>query len=145
MKAGFRAGTLERRNGMAEETFVVFWGQRDAGNLKPLVGWKSKELKVAKIGAGTVLEKNAAAPLAEAGKFLTSEVQECKFVTVIAESAEEACLVVDRVLSQGLPNSTALATLETFGGGGPSVKPFVNSGGKAIAAKGSSFSEVAVL
>ncbi len=129
---------------MAEEKWTVFFGQRDAGNIRPLVGWKAGELRVAKIGAGTELKKNKPAVLAESGVFKTAEVQQCYFVTVEAESAEEACLVVDRVLSQGLSVFGTGTTTETFGGGGPSIKPFVNDAGKAVAALSANLEEVAV-
>jgi len=127
---------------MAKEKWTVFYGQRDGGNQKPVTGWKEKELKVAKIGAGTALEKNEPAPVAEFGKFATAEIQECYFVTVVAESAEEACLVVDKFLSQGFQSATQG---ETVGGVGPSIKPFVNSAGKAVACLSSNLSEVGVL
>ncbi len=127
---------------MPKEAFTVFYGQRDGGNQKPVVGWVEKELKVSKVGAGTALEKNAPAPWTEPGKFITPEVQQCFFVSVEAESEEEACLVVDRFLSQGLANTQGKTGLENFGGGGPSIKPFVNSGGKAVACKSSSLKEV---
>ncbi len=126
------------------ENFTVFFGQKDAGGFRPLVGWKEKELKVAKISDGSVLEKNFPAALAEPGVFATAEVQQCYFVTVKAETEEEACLVVDRVLSQNLTVFGTGTTTETFGGGGPSIKPFVNSGGKAVAAKSSSLKEFVV-
>ncbi len=125
-----------------KEEFVVFFGQRDAGNLKPVTGWKEKELKVASVSTGAVKEKNEPAPIREGGNFKTAEVQQAYFVTVIAENEEEACLVVDRFLSQGLANSTEKTTLENFGGGGPSIKPFVNAGGKAVAGKASALKEV---
>ncbi len=130
---------------MAKEEWVVFYGQKDGGNQKPITGWKEKDLKVAKIGAGTALEKNEPAPNREStASVKTCSPQQAFFVTVIAESAEEACLVVDRFLSQGLPQQEK-ATEELPGGGGPSIKPFVNSSGKAFAAKASSLEEVAVL
>ncbi len=131
---------------MAKEEWTVFYGQRDGGNQKPITGWKEKDLKVAKIGAGTVLEKNEPAPNRESVQSVkTCTPQQAFFVTVIAESAEEACLVVDRFLSQGLANTQGKTGLENFGGGGPSIKPFVNSLGKAFAAKTSNIEEVAVL
>lgn len=130
---------------MAKEEWTVFYGQRDGGNQKPVTGWKEKELKVAKIGAGTALEKNEPAPNREsAASIKTATPQQAYFVTVIAESAEEACLVVDRFLSQGLPQQEK-ATEELAGGGGPSIKPFVNSSGKAFAALSSNLTEVGVL
>ena len=129
---------------MAITEWTVFYGVRDAGNQRPVRGWKEKELKVAKLGAGTALEKNEPAPVAEFGKFATAEVQEAYFVTVVAESAEEACLVVDRFLSQGLPVQEK-ATLESAGAGGPSIKPFVNQTGKAVACLSSNLTEVGVL
>ena len=128
---------------MAEE-ITVFFGQRDAGNMKPLVGWKEKELKVVTPVTGVTKEKNLPAPIREGGVFKTAEVQQCYFVTVQAESIEEAVLVVDRFLSQGLANSTLAATMETPGGGGPSVKAFTNASGKAAGAKSSGIAEVAV-
>jgi hypothetical protein len=127
---------------LAKEQWTVFYGQRDGGNQKSVTGWKEKELKVAKIGAGTALEKNEPAPVAASGKFVTAEVQQCYFVTVIAESAEEACLVVDKFLSQGFQSA---AQGETAGGVGPSLKPFVNQNGKAMAALSSNITEVGVL
>lgn len=129
---------------MAKEKWTVFYNQREAGGQRPLTGWKEKELKVAKIGAGTALEKNEPAPVEPFGKFATAEVQECKFVTVIAESAEEACLVVDKFFSQN-PPATPGALGETAGAGGPSIKPFVNANGKAMACLSSNFTEVGVL
>ncbi len=109
-----------------------------------MLGWKEKELKVAKIGAGTALEKNEPAPNREPEAAVkTATVQQAFFVTVIAESAEEACLVVDKFLSQN-PPATPGALAETAGGGGPSIKPFVNSSGKAFAALSSNLTEVAV-
>ncbi len=128
---------------MAITEWTVFFGQRDAGNLKPVVGWTEKQLKVAGL-TGSTLEKNKPCILREGGSVKTSEVQQAFFVTVEAESAEEACLVVDRFLSQGLgPFGTGTLT-ETAGGGGPSIKPFVNGSGKAFAAKSSNIEEVAV-
>ncbi len=126
------------------ENITVFFGQKDAGSIRPLVGWKVKELKVAKISDGSVLEAAFPAALAEAGAIATAEVQQCYFVTVKAENAEEAALVVDRVYSQGLVNFGTGTLTETFGGGGPSVKAFVNSSGKAFAAKSSALTEVPV-
>lgn len=130
---------------MAKEKWTVFYGQKSAGNQKPVAGWKEKELKVEKIGSATALEKNEPWVLAEPGTVASAKVQECYFVTVVAESAEEACLVVDRFLSQGLANSTAAATMEAAGAGGPSIKPFVNSSGKALACLSSNITEVGVL
>ncbi len=129
---------------MAIEKWTVFYGQRDGGNQRPVTGWLEKELKVQKLNSGTALEKNKPAPLAAFGKFATAEVQECYFVTVEAESAEEACLVVDKFLSQNLP-ATPGALGETAGAGGPSLKPFVNQAGKAVACLSSNLTEVAVL
>jgi hypothetical protein len=127
---------------MAKTEWTVFYGQQDAGNQKPVTGWKEKEFKVEKLKSATALEKNEPAPLAAFGKFATAEVQHCYFVTVIAESAEEACLVVDRFLSQGFVSA---AQGEEQGGAGPSIKPFINACGKAVAAKTSNIEEVAVL
>ncbi len=122
--------------------WTVFFGQRDAGNIRPVVGWKEKELKVGRISDAAALEKNEPTALRESGTFKTAEVQQCYFVTVKAESSEEASLVVDRFLSQGLGNSFGTGTLtETQGGGGPSVKAFVNSGGKAAAVLTSNIKE----
>lgn len=131
---------------MAIEKWTVLFDVRDAGNERPVTGWKEKELKVQKIGAtNTTLEKNKPALLAEAGKFATCEIQKCKFVTVEAESAEEACLVVDRFLSQN-PPATPGALTETAGAGGPSLKgAFVNVNGKAMACLTSNVTEVAVV
>ncbi len=129
---------------MPKELFTVFWGQRDAGNLKPITGWKEKELKVATKVTGVALEKNEPAPLLESGKFKTCEPQQAYFATVIAETEEEACLVVDRFLSQGLANSTLAATMEAAGAGGPSIKPFSNATGKAVACKSSALKEEVV-
>jgi hypothetical protein len=124
---------------VAKETWTVFYGQQRAGTQKPVNGWTEKNMKVAKISNGSTLEKNEPAVSAEPGKAITCIPQECYFVSVIAESAEEACLVVDKFLSQGGANATA-------GGGGPSIKgPFVNSGGKAFAALSSNLTEVGVL
>ncbi|HXJ92605.1 MAG TPA: hypothetical protein VMT20_06950 [Terriglobia bacterium] len=129
---------------MAETEWTVFWGQRDAGNQKPITGWTTGELKVAKIGAGTELKKNKPAPNRETAASVAScTVQQAYFATVIAESAEEACLVVDKMLALGADLSKE--QLESVGGGGPSIKPFVNSSGKAFAAKTSNIEEVAVL
>jgi hypothetical protein len=124
---------------MAKENWTVFYGQQRAGSQKPVTGWAEKAMKVAKIGSGSTLEKNEPAIMAEPGKVVTAVPQECYFVSVVAESAEEACLVVDKFLSQGGANATA-------GGGGPSIKgPAVNSGGKAFAALSSNLTEVGVL
>ncbi len=122
----------------------MFYGQQDAGNQRPVTGWTAGELRVEKINSGTELKKNKPAPFAEAGKFATCEIQKCYFVTVIAESAEEACLVVDKFLSQN-PPATPGALGETPGGTGPSIKPFINANGKAMAALSSNITEVAVV
>ena len=124
---------------MAIEKWTVFYGTRDGGNQKPVTGWKEKEMIVLKLNSTTKLEKNKPYVLNEFGKFATAEIQECYFVTVEAESAEEACLVVDKFLSQGFTKTTG----EEFTGG-PSVKPFVNQNGKAMACLTSNVTEVAV-
>ncbi len=129
---------------MPQTEWTVFFGQKDAGNLKPVTGWAEKELKVAKVSDGSVKEKNKPAPLKEAGSIKTAEPQQCYFVSVLAEGAEEACLVVDRFLSQGLANSTLAATMETAGGGGPSIKAFLGSSGKMFAATSANIEEVTV-
>ncbi len=129
---------------MAKTEWTVFFGQRDAGNQKPVTGWKEKELKVAGL-TGSTLEKNTPAPNREsAASIATCSIQQAFFVTVEAESGEEACLVVDRVLSQGLNNFGTGTLTETAGGGGPSIKPFVDSSGKAFTAKTSNIEEIAV-
>jgi hypothetical protein len=127
---------------MAKEKWTVLYGIRDGGNQKPVTGWKEKEFKVQKLSSATALEKNEPWQQEAPGKFASAEIQQCYFVTVVAESAEEACLVVERFLNQGFSSK---AQGEEQGGGGPSIKAFTNSNGKAMAALTSNVTEVAVL
>ncbi len=80
---------------MAEEKWTVFYGLEEGGNQAPLTAFT--KLKVKKVTTGAVLEKNKAWN-SEAG-WKTAEVQNAYLVTVVAESAEEACKVVDALVS----------------------------------------------
>src|SRR2546425_5124878 len=76
-----------------EEKWTVFYGIKEAGNQAPLLPFTKVKVKNT---AGAVLEKNKAWN-AEAGT-ANAEIQQCYFVTVVAESAEEAVKVVDALL-----------------------------------------------
>jgi hypothetical protein len=80
---------------MAELKWTVFYGLEEAGNQAPLTGFS--KLKVKKVTTGAVMEKNLAWN-SEAG-WKTAEVQNAYLVTVVAESAEEACKVVNAIVS----------------------------------------------
>ena len=124
---------------MAIEKWTVFYGQRDAGNQKPVTGWKEKEMIVLKNASTTKLEKNKPWNVEQPGTFASAEIGECKFVTVQAESAEEAILVVDKFLAQGFL-SAALAEEFTKG---PQIKGNqTNACNKGLAALTSNITEV---
>ena len=130
---------------MAELKWTVFYGVRDGGNQRPVNGWKKGEIKVLKKESTTELKKNEPWVLEPSGSaFKTCEPQECKFVTVVAESAEEASLVVDKFLG-GVGYPFNKTTGEEIGVKGPAIKGnTVNDGGKWVAALSSNLEEVQV-
>jgi hypothetical protein len=114
---------------VAKEKWTVFYDVKDAGNQAP-ANWKEKELIV------EGKEKNAGYVLAAFGTLITAEVQECKVVTIEAESAAEAAKAVQRFYCGGVTNPEKNAPAVTITGvaGG-----FANN--KVLAAKSSSLTE----
>jgi hypothetical protein len=113
----------------AKEKFTVFYDVKDAGNQAPAV-WKEKELVT------EAKEKNAGYVLAAFGTLITAEVQECKCVTIEAESASEAAKAVATFYTRGLtnPEKNVPAVVQQGTGGG-----WTNN--KVLAAKSSSLAE----
>ncbi len=101
---------------MAKEKRTVFYGIEEGGNQAPLVGFS--KLKV-KNTAGSVIENNGAWN-SEAG-IKTAEIQFCYFVTVEANTNEEAVKVVDALVSG---NVNPISSSEIVG---PRLAPNTNS------------------
>lgn len=103
---------------MAELKWTVFYSWRDSGSQQPAATFS--KLKVAPVSGGATVEKNKAWNV-EAG-VKSAEPQECKAITVVAESAEEACLVVQAIMSgQVTPEGSAVTGPRL---GGLNNKPF---------------------
>lgn len=124
---------------MAELKWTVFYKVEDAGNQAPIPTAFSK-LKVKKTSDGSVLEKNKGWN-SEPGKIPTNEPQRANFVTVIAESAEEACKVVEAWVEGNVTFDPAKPTEPIITG--PKLSGNVN--GKYFAALSSNLEEVAVM
>lgn len=112
---------------MAKEAWTVMFNIRDVGGMEPFIV-KEKKLKVM-TAAGATKEKNGTYQLnAPAANIKTAEVQECYFVTLEAESAEEAVLAVQKYYGAGGKTAAEAGQLEEAGGGGPTSRQFTNAG-----------------
>lgn len=122
---------------MAKEEFTVLFGVQDSAGAPAI--WAEKKLKVLN-AAGETKEKNLSPPETSGYKaggsvVKSCEPQECKIVTITAESAEEACLAVYKYYGQGgqfaaenklLENVTPNAT--TASATGPNTMTGLNTG-----------------
>lgn len=111
---------------MAITEWTVFYNVRDGGNQKPAI-WKEKELVT-----GKGLEKNnslKSVPSTTSGTLVTNEVNECYFVTVEAESGQEALEAVTTYYTRGITNpekNAPAVPVQGMGGG------FTNNKGLAV-------------
>lgn len=96
---------------MAKEAWTVLFDVKKAGSMEPAL-WAEKKLKVQN-GALETKEKNAGLATATPGAIKTVDVQECKFVTIEAESAEEAVLAVKKYYGSGGKTAAEAKQLET--------------------------------
>lgn len=84
---------------MAEEEWTVMFDPKPVGNLAP-PNWAKAKNKVIN-AAGETKEKNTGGVNRQPGVLKTSVPQEVKIVTIVAESAEEAILAVNKFYSLG--------------------------------------------
>lgn len=87
---------------MALEKWTVFYEVRDAGGHGP-ANWKQGEI----IAQGK--NKSQGYLFEEKSGLITGEPEECKFVTVEAESAEEAAQAIRAFYGQGINYTVGLA------------------------------------
>ncbi len=84
---------------MPKEEYTVVYDIQAAGSPAPAV-WAEKKLKIVN-AAGETKEKNESGVNRGTGVPKTTVPQNAKIVTIIAESAEEAVLAVQKYYSQG--------------------------------------------
>lgn len=133
---------------MAITEWTVIFDVQNCGTLSPLK-WNEKQMKVVNaaletkeknIGgsASAAVTTNSRAPFA----IKRNVPQNCKIVTVEAESAEEAILAVNKFYSYG-GQSAATAVLENVATSGPRTTNLVGNG-KWAAVTAANLTEVAV-
>ena len=113
-----------------KEKFTVFMNFEDLGS-QQLANWAEKEVVV------EGKEKNAGYVSAAFGTVITNEVQDCRCVTLEAESAAEALKAARQFFAGGVTNPGKSAPAVTVGGLGGG--PWANS--KGLACKTSSLTE----
>ncbi len=125
--------------------WTVLFDVKSCGTMSPAVGWAEKKLKVVNV-AGETKEKNTGGVDRQAGaQVKTAEVQECKIVSILAESAEEACLAVNKFYGLGGPSALTTAAegpLEVLVGNGPNGAKAYS--GKQAAVAATNLTEVTV-
>ena len=103
---------------MAQEKYTVFFNIRDGGNQQPAV-WTEEEVVTPKGTKKNI--GNAPSKLNSSEVLNNSEVQQCYFVTITAETAVEAAEAVATFYARGITNpgkSTTAPVVQGVGGGG---------------------------
>lgn len=99
---------------MALEKYTVFYNVQEGGQ-QPLANWKSKTVKT-KAGEktqGLINSDTEPSRTIEPTALITNNPQECRFVTIEAESRTEAAEAIRAVYGQSLVPNVCLSVLSS--------------------------------